>query len=161
MSKREIAILACRILGVFSMVLGIMVVPSLVGTAFYAGEGELAVVLTLFLMSLLPLVAGLLLWRYADPIGSRMVRDLAESTNEGAASASRIQAIAFSVVGVVAAIRGLPGLAMVLVEFAVRTEEPAWMARSWFERGGRGLIEGGLLVVLGLALFYRGPRLAE
>jgi hypothetical protein len=161
MSKNEIAILACRVLGVFSVVLGILVVPSLVGTAFYAGEGELAVVLTLFFLSLLPMVAGLFLWRYAVPIGRRMVRDLADSTDGGAASASRIQAIAFSVVGVVVALRGLPNFAAVLIEFAARAEDPSWMGDSWFARGGGSLIESGLLILLGLALFYRGPRLAE
>jgi hypothetical protein len=141
MSKHDVAKLACRIMAIWVFVqlaVDLTVTMTVTTSLVLAGETRHVPQLLLSALSLLPVatrnVVGVLLWRKADFIASRMTADIAD--NDAAidtrCSSADILQIALPLIGFLILTTGLSHLAA-FISIALRSSELS--ASPWTERG--------------------------
>ena len=153
MTKREVAVLACKILGVYFFIVslsGFAFTVSMVFANFSRGtEDSMSNVRFVGLVGPIPvIVLSILLWFLADRIAGRMVSGTEGSTEVSKLTAADIQAIAFSVVGMLVLTRFFPQLAQLIVNLSIldRYDHAPMDAMT------KGRI-GGLIVQLAIGLW--------
>jgi len=117
MSKREIASLACKILGIYIIIQGINVLSSVVLFVSTATSNQVAnggYINIIF--SLVYIFFGVLLWFFSDKLSAIMVTGENYSKEGAAIEVSDIQRIAFSVLGLYFIGRSLPILISTLFD---------------------------------------------
>lgn len=116
MNKHEIAKLACKLLGLYTFINAIGAVLSFVANLPLLMQGNNAALSLLY--STIPFLVwaffGLILWFKADSFARAMVSDSVEAQESGQLSATEVQAIAFSVIGLVFLASSLPKAASLL-----------------------------------------------
>ncbi len=124
MTKHEVAVLACKILGIYFVVGGLSglgyAVTELVRHFSRGTEGSMSNLwLATLVGSTLMVVFGILLWVLVDRIAARVVSGAEAPTEVSKISGADIQAIAFSVVGMLVLARFFPQLAQLIVYLSI------------------------------------------
>jgi len=166
-TKQEIAALACRLMGVYALLLGL---GGLAGPAYLLGLlfGETASRpvqrVHLFWQAcllLLPVVLHVgargFLWVLADKLAGRMVAPAPAPPPKSRVGARQLQAIAFSVVGLFLLARAIPDIAHAVTAFAFTSSEHRDRIQMVSKPQAVGL---GVQVVPGLGLLFGGRGLA-
>ena len=171
MTKREIASLACKILAVYALlqlpqyVQGIYFLLSGIFTGELWGEDIHRTqslfwnLSTVFVPTVLYLVAGILLWRSSDALAGRMVSDDQPPEGQSTISGQAVSVIAFSIVGLVVLVHAIPRITSVLSYLAFQPTmefESRWTANVISE-----LIALGVQVILGAVLLVGGRALSQ
>ena len=158
MTKREVATLALRLSGLYAllqMVMKLDMIPfyvSMTMQGFQSGSGMpglLVVVIELIPLWLLGCV-GCLLMTFAGGFARRLFPDMGDGDANTPVSARHIQAIAFSVVGVVLLVLALPQLARTVTILVCKHDRVRWSV----------LVAPGVRLCVGLVLFFGGAGLA-
>ena len=159
MSKREIASLACKILGIYIIVQGVNVLSSIlyvsVATSIATSNPMLNVVnetLVNIIFSITYIIVGALLWFFSDKLSSRMVTKENESIVKSIGmEVSDIQRVSFSVLGLYFLGGSLPRLVSALLSiYSMREMTPSatgYILRSSVEAISEFII--GLVLFLG------------
>ena len=115
MSKREIASLACKILGIYIIIQGINVLSSVVLFVSTTTPDPMAHE-SFFnsIFSLVYILFGVLLWSFSDKLSAVMVAKGNHSKEGAGIQASEIQSVAFSVLGLYFIGSSLPKLVSTL-----------------------------------------------
>lgn len=159
MSKREIASLACKILGIYVIVQGVNVLSSIlyvsVATSVATSNPILNVVnetLVNIIFSFTYIIVGALLWFLSDKLSSWMVTKENESVVKSSGiEVNDIQRVSFSVLGLYFLGGSLPRLVSTLLSiYSMRDMTPSatgYILRSSVEAIGEFII--GLVLFLG------------
>ena len=116
-SKREIASLACKILGIYITIQGINVLSSMVlFVSTSAAPNQMAhESFTNIIFSLVYILFGILLWFFSDKLSPIMVKGETHSKEVPGIEISDIQRVAFSVLGLYFIGSSLPRLIFTLI----------------------------------------------
>ena len=115
MSNREVARLACKILGIYIIIQGINVFSNVVLAVSVSTPTPMvheSFINSIF--SLVYILFGVLLWFFSDKLSSIMVKGGAQSKESAGIEVSDIQRVAFSVLGLYFIGRSLPMLVFTL-----------------------------------------------
>ena len=160
MTKREIAALACKILGIYAIITALRHLVNIVGPLAFFGVGEpsweIKVVL-LIAASIIPFALltgfGLFLWFQADRIAGYMISGEESQIVNFQTSFTDVQAIAFSVVGLLLLAEVVPDIAAIISNLSIRTQSPE--IQMTVNAGTRSLIISLVVrLVIGLWLFF-------
>jgi len=152
MNKREIAVLACKVLGIMTVVSALHSpvngLLSVLQTDLSQHPESAWVPLIPILHLLLLFGVGLFLWMCADRLAAEMVRSDETSPTKSVLTGDEIQAIAFSVIGLFLFVQALPRFLYEVVYIGAVYPPPAEFRPRW-------LLGGPLLqVIVGIALFF-------
>ena len=154
MSKREIASLACKILGIYIMIQGINVLSSVVLSISIATANQMANQSFLnIIFSSIYILFGVLLWFLSDKLSVLMVTGENHVNNSSGIEASDIQRISFSVLGLFFLGNALPKLVPALMTIYYMSRLPNTTTRLILEAGGTVV---QLIVGLGIFLGSQG-----
>ncbi len=172
MTKREIASLACKILAVYAL----LQLPQYVQGIYFLLSGIFAGELwgedihriqslfwdlsTVFVPTVLYLVAGILLWRRSNALASRMVSDDQPPEGQPTISGQAVSAIAFSVVGLVVLVHAIPRIASILSYLISHKTMPEFEGR-WTANVIAELTALGVQVILGAVLLMTSRGLSR
>ncbi len=171
MTKREIASLACKILAVYALlqlpqyVQGIYFLLSgifageLWGDNIHRMHGSFWNLSTVFVPTVLYLVAGILLWRRSDALAGRMVSDEQTEGDQYRLPGREFMAIAFSIVGLVVLVHAIPRIAHILSYLA--SQPPPGFESRWTASTIAEMVALGVQVILGAVLFMGGRALSQ
>lgn len=126
MSKREIAVLACKILSIYTIIKAITVLFYFAQSFgfFFRGQQEAFRFALWLIGGLLPFVLliifGILLWYLSDQLAARMISDTVTSESNPKIVSTHIQAIAFSVIGLFVLAEALPRLTRIIIALSIR-----------------------------------------
>lgn len=131
MSKREVASLACKILGFYMIIQGINVLANvlsvLAATPGQLGSGSSMSIVIPFLLFF---IFGVLLWFLSDKLSSIMVKDKTQLIGSFKLEASDLQGILFSVIGLSLLGNALPKLLTTLTNMYIMRDVPNMIQRS-------------------------------
>ena len=150
MSKREVASLACKILGIYTVIQGINAIASMLSVSFTTpnqmAPGNLANIIVPFIFLL---IFGVLLWLLSDKISVVMVKGETHFNGDSGMRASDLQNIAFSVLGLFFLGNSIPRLISLLTSFYSMREVPDNTEKILL--GGIGIITQ---LIIGLGIFF-------
>ncbi len=172
MTKREIASLACKILGVYAL---LQIPQYLQGIYFFLSrffveelrDDNIHTFLwnlsTTFVPVLLYLIAGILLWRRSDSLASRMVSDDQPPEEQSTISGQAVSAIAFSIVGLVVLVHAIPRITHLLARLVyVYGPTPEFGGERVWDAGTIARLTAlGVQVILGAVLMVGGRALSQ
>ena len=152
MNKREIAVLACKVLGIMTVVSALHSPVNGLLSVLQTDLGQHPEAAWLPLIPILHLLllfgVGLFLWMCADRLAAEMVRSDESSPAKSVLTGDEIQAIAFSVIGLFLFVQALPRFLYEVVYIGAVYPPPAEFRPRW-------LLGGPLLqVIVGIALFF-------
>lgn len=131
MNKREVASLACKILGLYMIIQGINVLANVLSvlavTPEQWGSGSSISILIPFLLFF---ILGVLLWFLADKLSSIMVKDEGQLIDSFQMKTSDLQGILFSVIGLSLIGNALPKLLSTLTNMYTMRDVPNMIPRS-------------------------------
>jgi len=145
MTHRQIASLACKVLGIYALIMAITASPAL----FYALNGDLSEAWYNVASLVILLIAGIGLIAFSRQLGS----SLAKGDDDSAPATLRVgvgfEVVAIGLLGVFDLLQSIPALLNHVVWIATQ-DKPEWATRGglW----GEGLASSGLRVALGLWL---------
>ena len=159
MSRRDVGVLACRILGLYAILQSLQTLPILyewVLVLIGFPEDDYSRSFTGYAMGgLLTLIFGVLLLTAGGAIGERLARvrvdpDKLSATAPIESPTAWTAALAFAALGLMDLLTSIPALADGVGQLARDPEDRMWFGSSpWFERS---VAAAGLRVVLGLWL---------
>ena len=115
MSKREIASLACKILGIYIIIQGINIFSSIILLVSTTPSDEMVPGIFInIIFSLVYILFGVLLWFFSDRLSAIMVLGGNHSKEDLGIEVSDIQRVAFSVLGLYFIGSSLPNLVFIL-----------------------------------------------
>ena len=166
MTKRETAVLACRLCSIYGIFMfiswaGIMIQGG--WSMFNLRPGSSGKEFLLFIIFVTPVILLLLfsiwIWRKADWLAGKMLPGAEVSTGESVLTASDLQVVAFSVVGLIAIVQALPQISSLVMEYKFRTEVSEG---GQFPGGGfdRQVVFGSVKLLVGLGLLFGARGLA-
>ena len=171
MSKREIAILACKIISIYTLIKAISTYPLLYNSFifWFHNQNQEQISIIKFIVFLIaqfaPLVVLLLftiaLWFFAERISLRMIKGADSSSIE-----LNVQSIAFSIVGLIIVAQAIPDLGRVFFSLLYKAKlysdispgvrQDIWSADAWGHMASATLrIAIGLWLLLGSYSFAR------
>ncbi len=154
MNKREIAVLACKVLGVSAIIAAFQLPVFGLMNILNKSDGGIWLPIISILTITLPLGAGVFLWARAEVLAAQMVRGEETGSEKPILIGDDIQAMAFSVVGLFFFVQGFPRFLSEIVHYATQ----GWPSSGFYAR----LFSGSFLqLVLAIALFFGGRGLVE
>ncbi len=114
MSKREIASLACKILGIYIIIQGINVLSSVLSVSIAMPNQMAHESLINIIFSLVYIFFGVLLWFFSDKLSAIMVTGENHSNEGSGIDVNDIQRVSFSVLGLFFLGNSLPRLVSAL-----------------------------------------------
>jgi len=114
MSGHQTAALACKILGIYTVIQAAKYVP--VAVNFTVGPRLFAIVSSVVPVLLL-LSVGIILWARADRIAGFMINEEKQEGTESRLSGRELEVIGFSLIGLFVIVEGIPNLAMVILNY--------------------------------------------
>jgi uncharacterized membrane protein len=159
MSKREIAALALRLLGIYCLVTALPYISAL-GVPFGTGlplQERVGAILGVYVPFGTWIIVGLLLLVYAHHLGRWLVSGESEQPLSERWTSRQIQAIAFSVAGIYLLAVSLPDLCMFVVQaiaaYIAVSGMPKAQVQAVMQQQGAHVIASLLRTALGLWLF--------
>ncbi|TGE37275.1 hypothetical protein E4K67_15600 [Desulfosporosinus fructosivorans] len=156
MSNREVASLACKVLGIYIIILGINALFSVLTVSFgipnhVANESFINII-----FSLVYILFGVLLWILSDKLSAIMVARGKHTYEVSGITASDIQRISFSVLGLFFLGNSLPKLVSTLININSMSGLPNSTRL-------RLLVSGGLITefLVGLGIFLGSQGLVN
>lgn len=140
MTKREIAVLICKVLGIYAFInavnsLPLILMPFIIsvangfeGTSRMEGVARWASVVNAVPL-LLNVVAGVLLWSCANGLARRMVQD--EKVETPIVIGSEIQIVAFSILGLFTLLQALPRIGQLVINLYNLSRQDALMRQNF------------------------------
>jgi len=113
-SQRDIASLACKILGIYIFIQGINVLSSVLSVSLTTKNEIGYEIIFNIIFSLVYILVGVLLWMIADKLSIIMVRRENHSNEASGISANDLQRVSFSVLGLYFIGNSLPRLVATL-----------------------------------------------
>jgi hypothetical protein len=166
MTKRETAVLACRLFTIYGLFTflswaGIVVQGGWSMFRFQPGTsiGEMLLLIAFVTPTILILFFSIWIWRNADWLASKLLPEPEVSTGESTLNASDLQIVAFSVVGLLVIVEALPQISSIVLEYMYRTEV-AGSRQSVTPILGRPLVLGIIKLLLGVGLLFGARGLA-
>lgn len=164
MTKREIASLAVKLMGVFILLKSIGYLPMTYSGVFYAFQGHhvdllqsLFMIMMSTVMALIPLAFSILIIVLSDKVAAWLIKDdtAAEATGSSITKGD-VMAIAVSCIGLYFIVSAAPGLVTALMNNAARMRQQ--MGISFVDPSGtmnllRSLIAPAVQLGLGIWLF--------
>jgi hypothetical protein len=98
MSKREIAGLACKTLGLYIIVQGIYVIANAI-SSYFVYQFESGMLVSAVFPFVFLVVFGICVWTFSEKLSFLMVNGEADSEDRSSITANELQRIAFSVLG--------------------------------------------------------------
>ena len=152
MNKRELASLACKILGIYLIIQGINIFVNITFFAVTTPSDEVVTGIYLNLIfSLVYILFGVLLWIFSDKLSAIMVRGETQLPEDSGLGARDIQRVAFSVLGLYFMGSSLPNLVTVVTSLI--REQAMHMTQILF--GSVGML-ARLIIGLGIFLGSEG-----
>lgn len=149
MSNREVASLACKILGIYIIMQGLNVFSSVVISNSIAIQNNMPHESFInIIFSLVYILFGVILWFFSDKLSSIMVKGENHSKEGSDIGAGDIQRVAFSVLGLYFMGSSLPELVSTLMSVSSMSELPDLIKM-------RLLVSGGSITefIIGLGIF--------
>ena len=136
MSKREIASLACKILGIYLIILGINVFFNVFSFSMVMQNNMAYEIILNIIYPLMYILFGVLLWFLSDRLSVIMVKGETYSNEGFDTKASDIQRISFSVLGLFFLGSSLPNLVSTIAKIYSTSELPDYTTRLLLGAGG-------------------------
>ncbi len=136
MSKREIASLACKILSIYLMILGINVFSNVFSFSMVTQTHMAYEIILNIIYPMIYILFGILLWLLSDKLSLIMVKGESHSNESFDTKASDIQRISFSVLGLFFLGSSLPNLASTIARIHFTSELPNYSTRLLLGAGG-------------------------
>ena len=142
MTKHEFAALACKVLGIYTLVNALGLLPSILGNALNSlassstglNPALATVERTAAVAYILPLafdiMAGLLLWRRADFLAARMIRDTDAAPSQIAIGAGA-ETVAFSFLGLFTLLQAIPRLGLIVFNLILMSRQGPLLHRDY------------------------------
>ena len=153
MSKREIASLACKILGIYLIIQGTNVLSGVLSFSIATPNQMAHESLFNIIFSLVYILFGVLLWFLSDKLSLIMVKKGENHSNEGSGiEVSEIQRVSFSVLGLYFLGNSLPKLVSTLANVYFMSELTP-----------RLILSGGAIIefIIGLGIFLGSQALVN
>jgi len=154
LSKREIASLACKILGIYIFIQGINILSSVFSVPFTTAN-QIGYEVINFIFPLVYIIAGAFLWILSDKLSAIMVRGESNVTESLGLGANEIQRISFSVLGLYFLGNSLPKLVSTLSSIYVMKMGGTSVSTLRLILGAGGAV-AEIIVGLGIFLGSRG-----
>ena len=136
MSKREIASLACKILGIYLVILGINVFSNVFSFSMVMQNNMAYEIILNIIYPLMYILIGVLLWFLSDKLSVIMVKGDTHSNEVFDTKANDIQRISFSVLGLFFLGSSLPNLVSTIAKIYSTSELPNYTTRLLLGAGG-------------------------
>jgi hypothetical protein len=160
MTKREIAALICKVLGIYAFIGALNSLPfvfmpavtSMVNASSGATPTDSATRLGAIINALpvvLHILAGLFLWLGADNLARRMVKDA--DTVAQSVIGQEVQIVAFSSLGLFTLLQAVPRVGQIVTNFYILSQQDALMRREFKGLTAPDIV--GLLIQLALGLW--------
>lgn len=169
MNSREVAALALKLLGVYAIIQALSLLQYFGALAFVpqAVRGGIAIYAWAYFAALVPFllvaIVAVVLLTQSETLAARIMKEEQAFVLPGSLTSRDIQAIAFSVTGVLVLLRGLPAICQLLVSLWYYSFPGAQAMDSryiWRMLGTSGL-SAIAECVLGGVLFFRSRGLAN
>lgn len=169
MTKREIAILACRILSIYLTVNALILVATNLSLAAWTsrqGVGGTEILIMQWGVTALKLILGIALWLLAGVIAKPMTDDIDEPANQSSLNASGYLMVAFTTIGLyflATAVISIFGF-IAQTEIIAREQGSTWklVFTSWGQGEGKGKLAVDIAqLAVGLLLFLGSSRLVR
>ncbi len=160
MSKQEIASLACKILGIYMITQGINVMANVLTAYLFVPQQGFSnnTFMTIISSFIFLIIFGVLLWPLSDRLAAIMVKEGPHFREELGVTASDIQRVSFSVLGLLLFANSIPRLVPVLVSFYTMRGIPNSTANLFGSLGTAGIVTQ---LILGLGIFLGSQGLVN
>lgn len=164
MTKREVGALAFTVMGVYALILAVNDVSFIFGSVINAVGSPIGISTVLIIVALtgpmlLRIAIGIILILYRDAFSGKLFPGGPDMIAVHA-STKDVQAVAFSVVGILLIVQALPDIGAIAMNISYRARE---VEPSTSVRHGMW-IKGAMMVVklvLGISLFFGGRSLSN
>jgi hypothetical protein len=157
LSKHEIAILACKILGVYMIIQGINVLANVVTATFIMPDQSASTMLVNVIFPFIFLIIfGIILWFLSGKLSAFMVKGEAHSKEDSDIKANDLQRVAFSFLGLLFMGTSLPKLISGLMNFIAMKEMIDTTMRLL-----PGLLGNIAQLIIGLGIFFGSQGLVN
>jgi hypothetical protein len=170
MTKREVAALACRLLGIYAFLnslnaLPVVFLPFITEYSDATAAGGLGSMARfwLFILNALPaalhIIAGLYLWLNADSLAGYLVSG--DTDEQQMAIGQEAQVIAFSVLGLFTLLQVIPRIGQIITNLVVIGQQDPLMQRDFRGTTAPDIVSIIIQLALGLWLLFGSPGLVQ
>jgi uncharacterized BrkB/YihY/UPF0761 family membrane protein len=163
MTKKEFAVLACRIFALYAFLKFIFQIESVICVIWGLMDGRAGIkdtsgviFFSFLLTTLLLLALAIVIWKKAEWLAEKIFPGKDSAGSKLEISMSEVQIVAFSVVGLVLIVEALPQIGNLIVDYKMRTSQPyVSMYPFW-----RSVVMHGIEFLLGFGLLFGSKGLA-
>lgn len=152
MTKREIASLAIKLMGIFILLRSISYAPMIFGNAFQVGAGLLATVMYIF-MCIIALAWGVFIIVFSDRIAKWLIKDDHPIELPGSVRKEDVMVVVFTCIGLYLIVTAIPSLIVYFSNFLMFHKARSGVSYSGGFHDAFRLIAPVVQIGLGIWLF--------
>lgn len=161
MTKREFAALACKVLGLYSFISALKLLPMILMPFSTAARAAMRWMLMVnALPGLLHILTGFILWFGADALAGRMIKDTGTAVSPVVVG-KEAQVVAFSCLGLWSLLQVIPRIGQLVTNFFMISQQDAMLWHDYKGMTAPDIVAIVIQLALGLWLLFGAAGLTR